>query len=62
MERIRVSFDIEVKGVSEMTEESLAKDVKRMLDVYARSHGLCIDNVSMSPVKELALPWGWLNK
>ena len=47
MKTITVTFEVSVeRNANDMTEEELKKDVKRMLHVYGRSNGLCVENVS----------------
>mgnify|MGYP006872981058 CR=1 FL=1 len=46
MKTIIVTFEVSVeRNANDMTEEELKKDVKRMLHVYGRSNGLCVENV-----------------
>lgn len=52
MKKIKVSFDVNVTGNHSMTDDDLKKDVSRMLNVYARSNGLCVDNITLEAVTE----------
>lgn len=51
MKTIKVTFEVGVeRSASDMTEEGFKKDMSRMLHVYGRSNGLCVENVVFEDV------------
>jgi hypothetical protein len=51
MKKLGIYFEVGIeRNADDTTEEKLKKDIVRMLQVYARSNTLQIDNVTCSPV------------
>ena len=51
MKKLEIYFEVGVEhNTGDMTEDKLKKDIVRMLQVYARSNALQIDNVTCMPI------------
>lgn len=51
MKKLGIYFEVGIeRNADDTSEEKLKKDIVRMLQVYARSNTLQIDNVTCSPI------------